>query len=44
MRRELFSRQDDIEAQRSDLIEQLEKQLEQQADERTLFTIEWELQ
>jgi F0F1-type ATP synthase membrane subunit b/b' len=44
LRRELFSRQDDIEAQRSDLIEQLEKQLEQQADERTLFTIEWELQ
>jgi superfamily II DNA or RNA helicase len=43
LRRELFARQDDIEAQRNDLINQLEQQLEQQVEERTLFTIEWEL-
>ncbi len=43
LRRELFNRQDEIEAQRNDLIEQLETQLEQQVDEQTLFTIEWEL-
>lgn len=42
-RRELFTRQDEVEAQRSDLITQLEVQLQQQVEERTLFTIEWEL-
>ncbi|MBV6390319.1 MAG: RNA polymerase-associated protein RapA [Nitrosomonas europaea] len=43
LRRELFNRQDEVEAQRNDLIEQLEVQLQQQVDEQTLFTIEWEL-
>ncbi len=43
LRRELFIRQDEVEAQRNDLISQLEVQLQQQVDERTLFTIEWEL-
>ncbi|SNT03148.1 Helicase conserved C-terminal domain-containing protein [Noviherbaspirillum humi] len=43
LRRELFARQDDIEAQRNDLITQLEAQLQQQVVEQTLFTIEWEL-
>ncbi len=44
LRRELFDRQDEIEAERNDLISQLEAQLQQQVEERTLFTIEWELQ
>lgn len=43
LRRELFDRQDKIEAQRNDLISQLEAQLQQQVEERTLFTVEWEL-
>lgn len=43
LRRELFLRQDEVEAQRNDLISQLEVQLQQQVEERTLFTIEWEL-
>jgi len=43
LRRELFSRQDEVEAQRNDLISQLEVQLQQQVEERTLFTVEWEL-
>ncbi len=43
LRRELFARQDEVEAQRNDLINQLEEQLQQQVEERTLFTIEWEL-
>ena len=43
LRRELFARQDEVEAQRNDLINQLEVQLQQQVEERTLFTIEWEL-
>lgn len=43
LRRELFIRQDEVEAQRNDLIGQLEVQLQQQVEERTLFTIEWEL-
>lgn len=43
LRRELFARQDEVEAQRNDLIGQLELQLEQQVEERVLFTIEWEL-
>jgi len=40
----LFVNQDKIEAQRNDLIEELEKQLEQKVEERTLFKIEWVLQ
>ena len=43
LRRELFTRQDEVEEQRNDLISQLEVQLQQQVEERTLFTIEWEL-
>lgn len=43
LRRELFTRQDEVEAQRNDLITQLEIQLQQQVEERTLFTVEWEL-
>jgi len=39
----LFARQDEIEAQRNDLISQLEAQLERRLEERTLFTTEWEL-
>jgi ERCC4-related helicase len=43
LRRELFIRQDEVEAQRNDLISQLEVQLQQQVEERAVFTIEWEL-
>jgi superfamily II DNA/RNA helicase len=43
LRRELFARQDEVESQRNDLIGKLETQLQQKVDERTLFTIEWEL-
>ena len=43
LRRELFARQDEVEAQRNDLISQLEAQLQQQVEERTLFTVEGEL-
>jgi hypothetical protein len=43
MRKELFERQDEIEAKRNNLIAELEKQLEQHAETRTLFAIEWEL-
>lgn len=43
LRRELFARQDEVEAQRDDLISQLEVQLQQQIEERTLFAVEWEL-
>ena len=43
LRRELFARQDEVEAQRNDLITQLEAQLQQRVEERTLFTVEWEL-
>jgi len=42
-RRELFTRQDEVEAQRNEIISQLETKLQQQVKERTLFTIEWEL-
>jgi hypothetical protein len=43
LRRELFTRQDEVETQRNDLITQLEVQLQQQVEEKTLFTIEWQL-
>ena len=43
MRKELFDRQDEISAQRDQLLAQLEAQLEQRIEKRTLFTIEWEL-
>ncbi len=43
LRRELFDQQDLIEARRNELITTLELQLQQQMQEQTLFTIEWEL-
>ncbi len=43
LRRELFARQDLIEAERNELISKLESQLNQQVQEQTLFTVEWEL-
>ncbi len=43
LRRELFARQDEVEGQRNELINQLEAQLRQQVEDRTLFTVEWEL-
>jgi ERCC4-related helicase len=43
LRRDLFARQDEIEAQHNDLINQLEVQLQQRLEEQILFTVEWEL-
>ncbi|WP_460489249.1 SNF2-related protein [Curvibacter fontanus] len=43
LRRELFKKQDEIEAQRNDIINQLEGQLKQQVNEQPLFCIQWEL-
>ena len=43
LRRELFHQQDVIDAERNDLIAQLESQLQQQVQEQILFTSEWEL-
>ena len=43
LRRELFDRQDEVEAQRNKLIGDLESQLQQQVEERTLFSVGWEL-
>lgn len=43
LRRELFNRQDAIESERNDLINQLEAKLQQDVQEQTLFTVEWEL-
>ena len=43
LRRELFNKQDEIEAQRNDIISQLEGQLKQQVKEQPLFCIQWEL-
>jgi len=43
-RRELFKRQDEIQAKRDQLIEELEGQLGQQVLQRTLFSCEWEVQ
>lgn len=43
LRRELFDRQDEVEAQRNDPIGQLAVQLQQQVEKRTLFTVEWEM-
>ena len=42
-RRELFDRQDEIEMQRNELIEQLEAGLLQEVEEQELFVIEWEM-
>jgi superfamily II DNA or RNA helicase len=43
-RRELFNRQDEIQAKRDNLIDELEKQLEQQVTTTGLFAVEWEVQ
>jgi chromosome segregation ATPase len=43
LRRELFNRQDAIESERNDLINQLETKLQQDVQEQTLFNVEWEL-
>ena len=43
LRRELFIRQDSIESERDELINQLEAKLQQDVQEQTLFTVEWEL-
>lgn len=43
MRKELFDRQDEISAQYNQLLAELEAKLTPQVEERTLFTIEWEL-
>jgi hypothetical protein len=43
LRRELFTRQDEIEAQRNELIEGLEGQLGQQVEVVNLFSLEWTL-
>jgi len=42
-RRELFDKQDEIEAQRNQLIEELEESLKQKVEEEELFIIEWEI-
>ena len=43
LRRELFGQQDEVEARRNAVIEELERQLTQNVEEKQLFTIEWEL-
>ncbi len=43
LRKELFIRQDQVEADRNQLIEGLEQKLQQQVQETLLFNIEWEL-
>lgn len=42
-RRELFNRQDEIQARRDQLIDELERQLGQQITQRVLFCCEWEV-
>jgi hypothetical protein len=42
-RRELFNRQDEIQARRDNLIDELEKQLQQRVNARMLIACEWEL-
>ena len=42
-RRDLFVRQDEIQAKRDGLIDELEQQLGQDADERTVPCREWRL-
>ena len=42
-RRELFDKQDEIEEQRNQLIEELEESLKQKVEEEELFFIEWEI-
>lgn len=44
LRRELFLRQDEIEAQRNQLIEQVESRLSQRVENKTLFVVAWDLE
>jgi hypothetical protein len=43
LRRELYERQDEVEAQRNELIASLEGKLEQKMQEKNLFVIAWEV-
>lgn len=43
LRRELFQRQDEVEARRNELIEQLEEQMQQKVTQELSFLIAWEL-
>lgn len=43
LRRDLFTRQDEVEVRRNELISELEAQLQQSAQQLPLFSIEWEL-
>jgi ERCC4-related helicase len=43
LRRDLFNRQDEVEARRNELIEQLEDQMQQTVNQELLFLVEWEL-
>ena len=43
LRRRIFDRQDEIDRQRSDLIQELEGRLSQDIAQRTVFTLAWEL-
>lgn len=43
LRKKLFNRQDEVEERRNSLISELEAQLKQQAEAKSLFVIEWEL-
>lgn len=43
-RRDLFQRQDEIQAKRDNLVDELEKQLQQKVNSRVLFVCEWEVE
>lgn len=43
LRRDLYERQDAIESERNDLIEDLEQHLQQKVDTSTLFLLRWSL-
>ncbi len=43
LRRDLFARQDDVEADRNRLIEELESQLQQESWQQILFTLQWSM-
>jgi hypothetical protein len=42
-RRELFDAQDRVDKQRQDLIETIEKKLQQECEATTVFTVRWSL-
>jgi superfamily II DNA or RNA helicase len=43
LRRELFQQQDEVDARRNELIEQLEEQMQQKVRQEQLFLVAWEL-